>query len=369
MPLKIRSDHARFKEIVRGRIKENLRKYVQKGEMIGKKGKDLVTIPVPSIDIPHFRFGHKQKGGVGQGEGDVGTVLAPGNVEADGTGQAGKSEGEHMLEVDVSLEELATLLGEELELPRIEPRGDKQLQAEKIKYSGVHTSGPESLRHFKRTFKQALKRQIASGQYNPERPVIIPTKEDRRYRSWKLVSQPHANAVIIYMMDVSGSMGDEQKEIVRIESFWLDMWLRRNYKGLETRYIIHDAVAREVDRETFFHTRESGGTMISSAYRLAQSIIAENYDPQQWNIYAFHFSDGDNWSADDTRGCIELLREDILPAVNQFAYGQVESPYGSGQFIKDLRDAFSTDERVALSEIADKDAIYGSIKDFLGRGR
>ena len=71
-------------------------------------------------------------------------------------------------------------------------------------------------------------------------------------------------------MDVSGSMGDEQKEIVRIETFWLDTWLRHQYKGLECRYIIHDAVAREVDRETFFHTRESGGTMISSAYKLCK---------------------------------------------------------------------------------------------------
>src|SRR5206468_10715821 len=69
------------------------------------------------------------------------------------------------------------------------------------------------------------------------------------------------------------SMGDEQKEIVRIESFWIDTWLRSNYKGLETRYIIHDAVAREVDRETFFHTRESGGTMISSAYKLCKELI------------------------------------------------------------------------------------------------
>ena len=75
------------------------------------------------------------------------------------------------------------------------------------------------------------------------------------------------------MMDVSGSMGDEQKEIVRIESFWIDAWLKKQYKGLETRYIIHDAVAREVDRDTFFRTRESGGTMISSAYKLAAQII------------------------------------------------------------------------------------------------
>src|SRR5476649_2691234 len=121
VPLKIKQDHSRFREIIRGRIKANLRKYIQKGEMVGKKGKDLITIPVPSIDIPHFRFGHKDQGGVGQGEGEVGTVLAPGNVEGDGQGKAGKGEGQHQLEVDISLDDLATLLGEELALPKIEP--------------------------------------------------------------------------------------------------------------------------------------------------------------------------------------------------------------------------------------------------------
>ena len=110
MPLKIKQDHSRFREIIRGRIKENLRKYIQKGEMIGKKGKDLITIPVPSIDIPHFRYGHKEQGGVGQGDGAPGTVLAPGAVEGDGKGKAGQGEGQHSLEVDLSLDELAEIL-------------------------------------------------------------------------------------------------------------------------------------------------------------------------------------------------------------------------------------------------------------------
>ncbi|HEY1907651.1 MAG TPA: DUF444 family protein, partial [Myxococcaceae bacterium] len=295
--------------------------------------------------------------------------LSPGAVQPGDGHKAGQGEGDHALEVDVSLEELASILGEELQLPNIERRGKEQVVAQKIKYTGVNTTGPESLRHFKRTFKQALRRQIALGTYDPARPVIIPTREDRRYRSYRLQNLPETNAVIVYMMDVSGSMGDEQKEIVRIESFWLDTWLRHQYKGLECRYIIHDAVAREVDRETFFHTRESGGTMISSAYKLCRDIIRADYPPGSWNIYPFHFSDGDNWSADDTRHCIEMLRGDILPAVNQFAYGQVESPYGSGQFIKDLRETVGDSENVALSEIADKDAIYQSIRDFLGKGR
>jgi len=367
MPLRIKQDHARFRDIVRGRIKANLKKYVQQGELIGKKGKELISIPVPTIDIPRFRFGEKQQGGVGQGEGKPGDPLSP--REGEGTGQAGQGEGQHVLEVDVPLDELADLLGEQLALPRIQPRGQDRIVATRVKYTGVAPSGPESLRHFKRTYKQALRRQIASGAYDPRRPVIVPVREDRRYRTWKEVPLPETNAVIIYMMDVSGSMGDEQKEIVRIESFWIDTWLRRHYKGLQSRYIVHDAVAREVDRETFFHTRESGGTMISSAYTLAQQIIETDYPASHWNVYPFHFSDGDNWSADDTKRCVELLEARLLPAVNLFCYGQVESPYGSGQFIKDLRERLGAREDVALSEIPDKDGILGSIQTFLGTGR
>jgi len=174
---------------------------------------------------------------------------------------------------------------------------------------------------------------------------------------------------MIFIMDVSGSMGDEQKEIVRIESFWIDTWLRSQYKGLESRYIIHDATAKEVDRDTFFRTRESGGTMISSAYKLCAKMIEDEFPPSEWNIYPFHFSDGDNWSVDDTVQCVDILKTQVLPHVNMFCYGQVESPYGSGQFIKDLNEHFDEEDHVFVSEIKGKDAIMDSIRDFLGRGK
>ncbi len=370
MALKIKQDHARFRQIVRGRIKQNLKKYISQGEMIGKQGKDLISIPVPQIDLPHFTFDHRDSGGVGQGDGGVGDVLQPGNIQQPGDGhEAGEGEGSHSLEVDITFEELAQMLGEVLELPKIEPKGSERIVAQKTRYTGVRRVGPESLRHFKRTFREALRRQVITGTYNEKNPIIMPTRDDRRYRSWNIKSEPETNAVIVYMMDVSGSMGDEQKEIVRIESFWIDTWLRSQYKGLETRYIIHDAMAKEVDRETFFHTRESGGTMISSAYKLCAEIIDADYPATDYNIYPFHFSDGDNWSADDTRLCMDILQNRLLPVCNVFCYGQVESPYGSGQFIKDLRDALRENERVLTSEIPNKDAIYRSIKDFLGTGR
>jgi sporulation protein YhbH len=363
---RIERDQQRFRKIVRGKVKSNLGKYISRGEMIGKKGKDLVSIPLPQINIPQFRYGQKGSGGAGQGDGDVGQPLGP--PQGDGSSGAGDQPGGHILEVELTLEELASILGEELALPRIEPRGKKNIVTTKDKYSGIRQAGPESLRHFKRTFRRALKRQISSGVYDPEKPIVIPIREDKQYRSWKEVHQPQSVAVILYMMDVSGSMTDEQKDIVRIESFWIDTWIKAHYKGVETVYIIHDAAAQEVDEHTFYHTRESGGTKISSAYELAHKIINTRYPPDGWNIYAFHFSDGDNWG-DDNQHCLEILTEKLLPKINLFGYGQVESPYGSGEFYEYIHELLGERENVVASRIPDREAILGSIKEFLGTGR
>ena len=364
---RIDQDHTRFRQIVRGKIKQNLRRFVSSGELIGKQGQKYVAIPLPQIALPRFRFGENKKGGVGQGEGEPGQPV-PGQ-EQDGQGQAGEHEGQHVLEVEVPLEELARILGEELELPNIEPRGKKNIRSASGRYTGIARSGPQSLRHFRRTFKAALRRQISSGTYDPDRPLVVPVREDMRFRAVQTREVPQASAAVVYMMDVSGSMGREQKEIVRIEAFWIDTWLRHQYKNLEVNYIVHDAVAHVVDQHTFFHLRESGGTKISSAYELCLRQIQEKYRPEDWNIYPFHYSDGDNWSARDTERCISILRDELLPRVNQFCYGQVKSAYGSGQFKKDLDSALEGEERLVTASVNDREGIPEAIKAFLGRGR
>ena len=112
MSLRIQNDHARFKDIVRGKIKSNLKQYIKKGELIGKQGKDKITIPVPRIDLPHFRFGDKSQGGVGQGEGEPGDPVDGEPGEGNGAGKAGQDGGgEHGLEVDITRDELADMLG------------------------------------------------------------------------------------------------------------------------------------------------------------------------------------------------------------------------------------------------------------------
>lgn len=374
MASRIKRDSTRYREIVKGRVRKELKKYISHSELLGRKGKNLVSIPIPRVNIPHFRFDPGGMERTGQGEGDVGDVIGRGQPgEGDGSG-AGNQPGTHIMEVELTLEELAQMLGELLELPHIEPRGKDHLFSQKDRYSSIRRAGPESLRHFKRTYKHALKRQITSGTYDLEDPRIVPIREDKFYRSWKEHPEPQANAAIIYMMDVSGSMGREQKDVVRTEIFWIETWLRSQYRNIESRYVVHDVKAHEVDQHTFYHLRESGGTAISSAYLLADQIIDQDYPLENWNIYAFHFSDGDNWNDDVERAC-QAARH-MLPKLNMFGYGQVPS-YGSGQFIHTLHTYFQdTPEatypdgtpRLITSLIADRDAILDSIKDFLGKG-
>src|SRR5512135_2247777 len=162
MANRIERDSGRYREIIKGQVRKELKKFISHSELLGKKGKNLVSIPIPRVDIPHFRFDPGGMGGVGQGDGDVGDVIGRGEP-GDGTGAgAGDQPGAHIMEVELTLEELAEMLGEALELPHIEPRGKDYLFSQKDRYTSIRQVGPESLRHFKRTYKHALKRQIAS---------------------------------------------------------------------------------------------------------------------------------------------------------------------------------------------------------------
>jgi uncharacterized protein len=366
---RIEKDRSRFRKIVRGKLRKDLRKYLSSSELLGRRGDKTVSIPVPQIELPRFRFGDNSDDGVGQGPGENGEPVESDQAEGEGAAGAGEHAGQHFMEIDVDLDELAEMLGDELELPDIQPRGDRLLSSEGGRYTGIRQTGPKSLRHFRRTFDRALRRMIASGEWDPDDPRVVPIHDDERIRCRKSVPKPESSAVIFHLMDVSGSMGREQKEIVRIKAFWIDTWLRSQYTNIEVVYLVHDAVAREVDQETFFHLRESGGTKISSAYELFLEMILQKYRPEEWNIYPFHYSDGDNWSARDTEHCIGLLQDEILPRVNQFCYGQVKSAYGSGQFKKDLDSSLTEEGHLVTAAVNDREDIAEAIRTFLGKGR
>ena len=191
---------------------------------------------------------------------------------------------------------------------------------------------------------QALRRQISSNSYVPENPLIVPIREDKRYRSWTEI--PAASQRGDPVHDGRFGLDDRRPEGDRPHGRLLARHLAQQpiRGGRNARYIIHDAAAKEVDEETFYHTRESGGTRISSAYKVAADLIAGHFPPSEWNIYCFQFSDGDNWGEDNEKS-LRLLRDSLLPRFEPVLLGQVESPYGSGEFIRSLAQAFGETPR------------------------
>lgn len=350
----IERDRDRFRQIVHGRIKQDLKKYISQNgiDIFGKEGRHKITVPIPHISLPKFIYG-KKGGGVGEGDGQPSDK--PSDQAAD-----------NPLEVEVTLDEIAQLLSEELELPRIEPKGKSLITVDSKKYRSIRTNGPESLRHFKRTFLEALKRTIMEGTYNPDDPVIIPIQDDKRYRASKPITLPQNQAVIIYIMDVSGSMGTQEKELARLTSFWIDIWLRNQYKDkLATRYIIHNYDAREVDRFTFYNTMEGGGTRIASGYEVAAQIIKQDYNPADWNIYIFQYSDGDDWAGASPQACNIIA--DLMPGLNQVGYCQVRASSGEG-FKEVLQKRFASEPKVVITTAFQKEQILGAIKEFFKKG-
>jgi len=349
-------DKKRFNDIVRGRVKNNFKKYIEHSEIIIPRGKDVFALPVPRINIPRFTYGDKL-GGVGHGEGDKGDGL---NSSPDGD-----SSREHALELEVSLEEFAHMLCDALELPRLINKGKEQLPTMSTKYKNIAKIGPRSLVNTKRSFKETLKRVVQEGSYIPGHGFPL-KREDLRYKFPKRVLLPDPRAVVIYMMDVSGSIDYLKKEIIRTIEFWIDVYVRSQYKSIVSRYIAHDSRAWEVSQKEAFQLQTGGCTKMSSALELSDKIIEHEHNPLDWNIYLFQFSDGDNLSDDDTKLCADIVRRRHHD-INQYSYGEVKGDK-KASFKRVFEEYFGVDDKVVLTSIDEKSECLDALKLFLGKG-
>lgn len=283
---------------------------------------------MPGIDIPNIVFGESDEG-IGRGPGKKGDVFKK-DPQNDPGNQAGNEAGEG-IEISIDMEEVLMFLEGELELPHLKPKLNETFEEIKIKYNDISLVGPESLRHNRRTILQALKRQIASGEFKSHfipgftDPVklITPINSDKRYRQYKEIRLPSSNAVMMFGRDGSGSMDQYKCEIVSDMAWWIDVWIRRFYSRVERCYFWHDTVAQEVDENTFYKKRYGGGTNCTSCVKLMSEQFVNRFPPDKWNIYCFYFSDGDNWE-DDNSKFVETLKEQF-PAtkVNLFGMTQI----------------------------------------------
>lgn len=357
-------DQARHNEKVKEAIRHNLPEIVSEESIITSDGNSIVKVPIRSLELPRFRFDDSDQEQIGQGSGgsQVGDVIgsAPGRKPGSGK-KAGEEAGIDYYEAEITVDELADLIFADLKLPNLQPKRQQEVESETVRFNEIRKSGPMSNLEKRRTILQNIRRNALAG--NPAFGSI--KNDDLRYRTWERDIKRETNAVIIAMRDVSGSMGEFEKYISRSIYFWMVRFLRRKYASVKIVFLTHHTEAKEVDEQTFFNLGESGGTKVSSVYRLAQQIMNERYNPDDWNVYLFHFSDGDNWGDSDNRQCLELAGK-LLEKASLFGYGEIQETRYSTSTLMTVFGAISNPKFVPVI-IPDKTAVFTALQKFFGK--
>ena len=369
------SDRRRHKKKIEKAIKEGIHDIVAEESIIGQDGKKKIRIPVRGIKEYQFIFdqGNNSKGvGSAQGQ-DIkkGQVIKKPKQKGQGgkPDKAGKDKGEEYYDVEISLEELASYLFDDLNLPELAKKNTSNIFTEKIKRKGYRKKGIRARLSKKETLKNKIRRKnqaVKAGTFDPDNGERFPFHEDDlKYKHIDIKKKPVTNAVIFMIMDVSGSMGKRKKFLARSFFFLLYQFLRYKYQNVEIVFISHTTVANEVNEDDFFKKASNGGTFISSGLSLADEIIESRFSPSSWNIYTFHCSDGDNWSEDNEKA---LSMMEKLSNISQLAgYIQIKPEQESlwGQEMAEIFSVLESDS-FKICKIRDKNDVWPEFAKLFG---
>lgn len=354
-------DQKRHQEKVQEAVKNNLPDLITEESIIMSNGKEVVKIPIRSLDEYRIRYNYDKNKHVGQGDGDsqIGDVIARDNSGQVGPGKgqgAGDQPGEDYYEAEVSLMELEEALFKELELPNLKRKEEDEPIIHHVEFNDVRRTGLMGNIDKKRTMMTAFKRNAMHGT-----PSFYPIyREDLKFKTWNEIIKPDSRAVVLAMMDTSGSMGIWEKYMARSFFFWMTRFLRTKYETVEIEFIAHHTEAKIVSEEDFFSRGESGGTICSSAYRKAIELIQEKYSPTRFNIYPFHFSDGDNLTSDNAR-CVKLVHE-LMKVSNMFGYGEVNQYNRNSTLMSSYKNIH--DEKFRHFILKQKADVFHAMKSF-----
>lgn len=365
-------DRLRHRQKVREAIRNNISDIVAEESIIGKDRDRIIKVPIRGVKEYRFVYGDNVAG-VGQGGEDVqsGQVVSQGK-EKGGDQKAGNQQGIDYYETDVTLDELIEIMFEDLELPYLERKLLRELEVDhNYKRMGYRKKGVRVHLDRRRTAVSRIKRKIASqhGQSGNEVRERFPFHtDDLIYRRRVVETRRESNAVVLCIMDTSGSMDTMKKYLARSFFFMLYQFLCTKYLKVEIVFIAHDTEAREVSEEEFFHKGESGGTFISSGYIKALEVIQQRYHSTLWNVYVFHCSDGDNFESDNA-SALQAAGQ-IAEVANLFGYGEIK-PLGSGYYGSSMIQFFSQLKRENFQtlQIQRKEDIWSSFRSFLSKDR
>ncbi len=388
-------DRMRHRQKVRESIRENIADIIAEESIIGKDRDRVIKVPLRGIKEYRFVYGENSPGAAqGQGDSSPGQVVGKVGKEGQGKGdgQAGDRPGIDYYETDVTLEELIEIMFEDLELPNLERRALRQIPSDRaFKRKGYRHVGIRVRLDKRRTARQRVMRMLASRHAQAQDQIasgIVEEAEteadtggdgaeerrfpfhqdDLRYRHVETDVKEESNAVVICIMDTSGSMDTMKKYLARSFFFMLYQFIATRYRNVEIVFIAHHTEAREVTEEEFFHKGEAGGTFISSGYLKALEIINERYHPSLWNVYAFHCSDGDNFESDNP-AALKAAKE-LSELCNLFGYGEIK-PLGSRYYESSMLNVFRRIQNPHFHTvlIERKEDIWPSFKAFLAKDR
>ncbi len=369
-------DRTRHRQKIKDSIRDNIADILSEESIIGRDKDKIIKIPIRSIKEYKFIYGENAPG-VAQGKGGEkpGDVVGKSDPGAPNVGQGGGDQpGVDAIETDVTLEELISIMFDDLELPELDKKSLKQVVSDNaLRKKGIRSAGIRPRLNKKATAKNRIKRKLAvqgtrDENFDDEDKRFPYHKDDLRYFHLAPTTKEVSNAVIFCIMDTSGSMGTVKKYLARSFYFLLYQFVRQKYQNVEVVFIAHHTEAKEVTETDFFHKVESGGTYISSGYRKALQLIEDRYHPSLWNVYAFHCSDGDNFYSDNERAV--QAAEELCDVCNLFGYGEIK-PSGSAYYSGSMLEIFGKIQRdnFQMLVIEKKEDLWPAFKSFLTKDR
>ncbi|WP_300261904.1 YeaH/YhbH family protein [Clostridium sp.] len=363
-------DRRRHIQLVEKSIKENLGDILSEESIIGETKNKKYKIPIRGIKEYQFIYGENNKGvTAGTGEEKRGDRISSAKRKAIGNNKVGNQEGKDIYETEITLEKLMDYIVQNLDLPNLDRKKYSEIIVESTaKKRGYQKYGVSPRLSKKKTViskivrKQGKKRALNEIGKEVEIGRFPFREEDLRYYKVKKHAKKESNAVMIFIMDVSGSMDNTKKYLARSFFFVLSRFIRRKYNNVAFEFISHTTTAKNVNEYEFFHKGESGGTYISSGIKTAINLIKEKYNPGIWNIYPFYASDGDNWSEDNEKA-MKAVNE-ISDLSNVFGYIELlPSTYSTTMFYR-FKNEISNNNFVSVT-VKEKKDLWNAIKYIL----